>query len=93
MRGAHPHPGSGPEARFPRDDSAAPDQVRFDGDFAGAAVRLAGLAGVMFGWRPDEFWRATPDELAALMRALLPREATPPDAGAIARLMEAYPDG
>jgi hypothetical protein len=56
-------------------------------------VRLAGLAGVMFGWRPDAFWRATPDELAALMRALLPEEATPPDAGLIARLQEAYPDG
>ena len=93
MREAHRHPGPDPEARFPRDGGGAPDRVRGDGTFADAAVRLAGLAGVMFGWRPDEFWRATPDELAALMRALLPREATPPDAGAIARLMEAYPDG
>jgi hypothetical protein len=66
---------------------------RDDDLFADSAVRLAGLAGVMFGWGPDAFWRATPDELAALMRALLPEEATPPDAGLIARLQEAYPDG
>ncbi|MGJ3629195.1 phage tail assembly chaperone [Sphingomonas sp. MMS24-JH45] len=62
-------------------------------DFAATAARLAGLAGVMFGWRPDEFWRATPDELAALMRALVPEEAAPPDGATIARLQEAYPDG
>ena len=62
-------------------------------DFAHAAVRLAGLAGVLFGWRPDEFWRATPDELAALTRALAGEATAPPDAGELARLMEAYPDG
>ena len=61
--------------------------------FAAAAARLAGLAGVLFGWRPDDFWRATPDELAALMHALAPEDGAPPDAGLIARLQEAYPDG
>ena len=62
-------------------------------DFAPAAARLAGLAGVLFGWRPDEFWRATPDELAALLRALAGEATAPPDAATLARLMEAYPDG
>ncbi|MEH3046232.1 phage tail assembly chaperone [Sphingomonas adhaesiva] len=61
--------------------------------FAERAARLAGLAGVVFGWRPAEFWRATPDELAALVAALTPEEATPPDAGLIARMQEAFPDG
>lgn len=62
--------------------------------FAAAAARLAGLAGVAFGWRPDEFWRATPDELAVLLAALRGDEAAvPPDAAAIARLMEEHPDG
>lgn len=63
--------------------------------FAAGAVRLAGLAGVMFGWSPDAFWRATPDELAALVRAVRGEAATvaPPDGAAIARLMEAFPDG
>ncbi|MEG3153112.1 phage tail assembly chaperone, partial [Sphingomonas sp. ZT3P38] len=36
--------------------------------FAEAAVRLAGQAGVAFGWTPDVFWRATPAELLALVR-------------------------
>ena len=30
-------------------------------------ARLAGLAGALLGWRPDEFWRATPAELAAVL--------------------------
>lgn len=62
--------------------------------FATAAVRLAGLAGLAFGWRPDDFWRATPAELAALARAAAPDMAMPPpDAALIARLQEAFPDG
>ena len=61
--------------------------------FAAVAVRLAGLAGAVFGWRPGEFWDATPDELAALLAAIVPEAAAPPDAGMIARLREAYPDG
>ena len=39
-------------------------------DFTGAAVRLAGFAGAHLGWSPDAFWRATPAELAAVVRAL-----------------------
>ena len=35
------------------------------GTFAEAAVRLAGLSGVLFGWTPDAFWRVTPAELRA----------------------------
>jgi uncharacterized phage protein (TIGR02216 family) len=38
--------------------------------FRDAAVRLAGLAGALLGWRPDEFWRATPAELAAVLEAI-----------------------
>ena len=38
--------------------------------FSDAARRLAGLAGALLGWRPDEFWSATPDELAAVLEAL-----------------------
>lgn len=61
--------------------------------FAEAAGRLAGLAGAVFGWRPDDFWRATPAELAALVRACAPEAAAPPDAATIAALQEAFPDG
>ena len=37
---------------------------------AESAARLAGLAGALLGWRPDEFWRATPAELAVVLKAL-----------------------
>ena len=32
--------------------------------FSQTAVRLAGLAARALGWRPGEFWAATPAELA-----------------------------
>jgi Phage tail assembly chaperone protein, TAC len=35
--------------------------------FGAGAVQLAGLAGRLLGWRPDEFWCATPAELAAIL--------------------------
>ncbi|WP_326525300.1 phage tail assembly chaperone [Sphingomonas sp.] len=61
--------------------------------FAEAAARLAGQAGVAFGWVPETFWRATPAELGALVRAA-EGEAPEALAGAeLTRLMEAYPDG
>ncbi len=63
--------------------------------FADHAARLAGVTGVAFGWTPDLFWRATPAELAALVRALAGEDAAaaPPDRATIARLKEAFPDG
>lgn len=63
--------------------------------FAEAAGRLAGVAGWLIGWRPDEFWRATPAELAAVLRAARGEEA-PGDAGVdgaeLRRLMGVMPD-
>jgi hypothetical protein len=35
--------------------------------FRDDAARLAGLAGALLGWRPGDFWRATPAELAAII--------------------------
>lgn len=65
--------------------------------FGEAAGRLAGVAGLLFGWSPDQFWRATPAELAALARALTEGGTgdalAPPDAATLARLREAFPDG
>ncbi|QPQ56076.1 phage tail assembly chaperone [Allosphingosinicella flava] len=60
--------------------------------FEAAAARLAGLTGVLLGWRADEFWNATPAELGAVMAALMPEEAAA-SAGDLKRLMEMYPDG
>lgn len=61
--------------------------------FAQSAARLAGLTGAILGWRPDEFWRATPAELAAILTALTPETEAPPDAAQLSRLMEQFPDG
>lgn len=62
--------------------------------FADAAAGMAGLAGVLFGWQPEDFWRATPDELAALLNALAGQgDAPPPDRALMARMQEAFPDG
>lgn len=56
--------------------------------FAAAAGQLAGIAGRFLGWRPDEFWNATPAELATI---LLPPQGlgeTPLGRAELARLME-----
>ena len=62
--------------------------------FAETAARLAGAAGVMFGWAPEAFWRATPAELGALIDALKGEAgAEALDGAALARLKEQFPDG
>lgn len=60
--------------------------------FTQVARRLAGLAGALLGWRPHEFWRATPEELESVIAALSP-PADLPSAPDIDRLMEMFPDG
>ncbi|NKI99803.1 phage tail assembly chaperone [Novosphingobium sp. SG707] len=35
--------------------------------FGEGSRRLAGLAARLLGWRPHEFWAATPAELAAIL--------------------------
>jgi uncharacterized phage protein (TIGR02216 family) len=62
--------------------------------FADRAARLAGLAGALAGWRPDEFWRATPAELEAVLKAYVPEQGdTPPGAATMKALKEQFPDG
>lgn len=62
--------------------------------FAQAAGRLAGVAGWLLGWRPEEFWRATPAELAAVLRAARGEEAPGEgvDGPELRRLMGVMPD-
>lgn len=63
--------------------------------FAETASRLAGLAGAIAGWRPDDFWAATPAELATVLRAFAGDGDGDAPAGAadLARLKELFPDG
>lgn len=56
--------------------------------FGPGAARLAGLAGRLLGWRPDEFWRATPAELAAILAPPAAGAARPLDRTDLNRLME-----
>ena len=59
--------------------------------FGEAAARLCNAASLLLGWRPDEFWSATPAELAL---ALQPPSAAPdsPDAATIGALRRRFPD-
>jgi uncharacterized phage protein (TIGR02216 family) len=61
--------------------------------FSQSAARLAGLAGAALGWRPDEFWRATPAELAAILEALAGTDLAPASPADLTQLMEMFPDG
>ena len=62
--------------------------------FADGARRLAGVAGWLLGWRPEEFGRAPPAELAAVLGAALGEDAVEVgvDGGELARLMGVMPD-
>ncbi|WP_324697272.1 phage tail assembly chaperone [Novosphingobium aerophilum] len=52
---------------------------------APAALRLCGLAARQLGWRPRDFWAATPAELAAALGLLPPGPAGAADAPGVDR--------
>ena len=62
--------------------------------FGDAAARLCGMAALLLGWRPDEFWRATPCELATILAAVpdADGDGAPPDPGTLANLRDRFPD-
>ncbi len=61
--------------------------------FADSAGRLAGLAGALLGWRPGEFWDATPAELACVISAMTGGGEQAAGSADLARLKEMFPDG
>ncbi len=65
-----------------------------DGGLGRAAIALAGVMARVAGWRPDEFWAATPaDVRAALAGWVEPDVDAPVDGAALAAMMERFPDG
>ena len=67
-------------------------------NFSTSAARLAGLVPLTLGWTPEQFWRATPEELAGLFRSLEAHviggaTALPLDQSTFAMLKENFPDG
>lgn len=55
--------------------------------FGPAALHAFGLAARVLGWRPHEFWAATPAELAAALDPPLP-PGEGMDSAALTRMME-----
>jgi uncharacterized phage protein (TIGR02216 family) len=60
--------------------------------FSDAAAKLAAQTALHLGWRPDEFWNATPAELVGILQTLAGHNEAPPSADAIADLMMQFPD-
>ena len=58
--------------------------------FGEKASQLSRAAGLLLGWRPDEFWSCTPAELAVAMSVGPAVDA--PDAETIEELRRRYPD-
>lgn len=61
--------------------------------FSVSARRLAGVATIVLSWRPDEFWCATPAELAGILDAMVGEGAAPIVPDDLHRLREMFPDG
>lgn len=59
--------------------------------FGEAAARLCSVAAMLLGWRPDEFWNATPAELALALEQPA-TAADPPDRPTIDELKRRFPD-
>ena len=55
--------------------------------FGRSALRLSGLAARLLGWLPDEFWNATPADLAAALSPYA-AEGQPLARSELNRLME-----
>lgn len=59
-----------------------------------AAITLLGLMARVAGWRPDEFWAATPADVRAVLAGWVEADAGAPfDRAELAAMMEQFPDG
>ena len=63
-----------------------------DQGFGASAAELCSAASTLLGWRPGEFWDATPAELALALEPVS-GGAEAPDKDRIAELRKRFPDG
>jgi hypothetical protein len=63
-----------------------------DHSFGAGARRLSALAARLLGWRPAEFWAATPAELAAILAPDPQASAQPLSRAEMNRMMESDHD-
>lgn len=65
-----------------------------DRRFGLAALMLAGVMARVAGWRPDDFWSATPADAAAVLAGWREGDAaTGMDRTVLKAMMEQCPDG
>lgn len=60
--------------------------------FGETALRLSAICALQLGWRPDEFWNATPAELVCILQIADGDDAAPPNSNEIQKLMSLFPD-
>jgi Phage tail assembly chaperone protein, TAC len=59
--------------------------------FADSTSQLVGQTALLLGWQPDDFWNATPAELATIVAAVSPKgEAA--DGAMLSQMMDLFPD-
>lgn len=68
----------------------SPSLSRSERGFGDLASKLCGVVCRLLGWKPREFWEATPAELAAM---LADEGSAPPDEATIEALRRQFPDG
>lgn len=66
--------------------------------FSSSTQKLSGTASAVLGWTPEQFWRATPDELTAIFATFSANASghlsqAPLDANQLEQLKESFPDG
>ncbi len=63
-------------------------------DFGPCAMQLLGVMARVAGWRPEEFWNATPADVRMVLAGWVEADgAAAFDGTALAALMEQFPDG
>ncbi|ATW03618.1 phage tail assembly chaperone [Sphingorhabdus sp. YGSMI21] len=97
MREACPREGGDPSPIGSADDlfQDGPPPSRGHNDFSSSAQRLSGTVSAVFGWTPDQFWHATPAELATIFSVFAgsgPGQA-PLGSEQFEKLKKAFPDG